>query len=111
MVHALIDINDERIQSALAELQSLILARFPAATFTVFEGEDPCGIYLEATVDVEDTDEVIDTYISRMVDMQVDEGLPVYAIVVQPIDRILALQERQRMQQRREGEPSPSHTA
>jgi hypothetical protein len=103
--------SNKRIQAALSQLKSLILAQFPDATFDVFKGEEPCGIYLRATVDVEDTDEVIDTFISRLVDMQVEEELPVYVLVLQPIERVVELMEQRRNQQRRDGEPRPTHTS
>jgi hypothetical protein len=79
-----LDEHDPRIEAALAELRGMILQHYPEATFQVTEGEDPCGIYLTATVDVEDTDEVVDVFVDRLVNMQVEEGLPVYVIVLEP---------------------------
>ncbi len=87
--------NDLRIEQAVGELQAMIVARYPDATFVVWEGEDPLGTYLTATVDVPDTDEVTDLIIERLIAMQVDEELPVYVIPVRPISRIQAAQ-RQR---------------
>jgi hypothetical protein len=87
--------NDPRIEHAVAELQAMIAARYPEATFAVWQGEDPVGTYLTATVDVADTDEVTDLIIDRLIAMQVDEELPVYVIPVRPIARIQAAQ-RQR---------------
>ena len=80
--------HDPRIQAALEELRGLIRQRFPAAAFTVAQGEDPNGIYLTAIVDAEDLDEVIDPIISRIVDMQVEEGLPVYVVPEWPLERV-----------------------
>lgn len=82
------DEHDPRIQAALAELRGLILQRFPTATFTVSRREDPEGIYLTPIVDVEDLDEVTNIVLSRMVDMQVDEGLPVYVVPDWPTERL-----------------------
>lgn len=81
--------NDPRIQKALADLEGLIHRRYPAATFDVAPGEDPEGIYLTATVDVEDTDEVVDTIIDRLLEIQVEQRLPVYVIPVRPLSRVL----------------------
>lgn len=50
----------------------------PTATFQVMAGDDPTGIYVIATVDVEGTKTVIDGYIGRLLEFQIDEGLPVY---------------------------------
>jgi hypothetical protein len=68
----------------------MILQRFPDAIFEVVRGDDPDGVYLTAKVDVDDLDEVTDTVISRVVDMQVDEGLPVYVVPDWPPARIRA---------------------
>lgn len=82
------DLN-RRTQSALAELQQMIREGYPGATFALSHGDNPEGEYLIATVDVEDTDEVVDVFIERLVEMQVEEGLPVYVIPVRPLERVL----------------------
>ena len=79
-----------RMEEALDELKGLIAERFPQASFAVEEGFDPEGIYLVATVDVEDTDQVIDAVGDRLVDLQVEEGLPVYVAPLRPIERVVA---------------------
>jgi hypothetical protein len=85
-----------RMEEALRELQGLITARFPQATFVVEEGFDPEGIYLVTTVDITDTDEVIAVVGDRLVELQVDEGLPVYVTPLRPIERVIAqLRERE----------------
>jgi hypothetical protein len=80
--------SDPRVQAALLELQDRISGHYPTATFAVYRGEDPDGVYLRATVDVEDTDELLDVFIDRLVDLQVDEGLPVYVITTVPLERV-----------------------
>ena len=92
------DEADPRIQAALAELQGLIAARYPDATFTIARGEDPEGIRLVATIDIEDLDAVADIFTDRLVDMQVEEGLPVYVVLDQPVARALAQLRRQATQ-------------
>jgi hypothetical protein len=85
-----------RVQEALQELQRLITARFPQAAFVVEEGFDPEGIYLVTTVDIADTEEVIEAVGDRLVELQVDEGLPVYVTPLRPIERVIAaLRERE----------------
>ena len=84
------------MEEALHELQRLITARFPQAAFAVEEGFDPEGIYLVTTVDIADTDEVTALVGDRLVELQVDEGLPVYVTPLRPIERVVAqLQERE----------------
>ena len=80
-----------RAQAALDELQTLIAARFPQATFTVEKGYEPAGIYLEATVDIDDIDDVVAVFIDRLVDIQVKDGIPVYVNVHRPIERVRAM--------------------
>jgi hypothetical protein len=84
------DLDDPRIQAALEELQAMILAKFPAATFDAYLGPDSDGIWLAATVDVDDLDEVTDVVFPRIVDMQVDEGLPVNVVGDWPPERLHA---------------------
>ena len=85
-----------RMEDAVNELQGMITARFPQASFVVEEGCDPDGIYLVTTMDIADTDEVIDLVGDRLVALQVEEGLPVYVTALQPIARVIAqLRERE----------------
>jgi hypothetical protein len=84
------------MEEVMHELKGLITARFPQAAFVVEEGFDPEGIYLLATVDIADTDELIAVVGDRLVELQVDEGLPVYMTPLRPIERVVAeLRERE----------------
>ena len=88
-------LDDARMASALAELEHLILARWPEATFAVAPGEDDPGItHLWATVDVPDTDEVTAVVMDRLLQLQLDERLPIAVISVRPVERVLAEQRR-----------------
>ena len=85
-----------RLEEAVQELKELITTRFPQAAFVVEEGADPKGIYLVTTVDIADTDEVVDLVGDRLVELQVEEGLPVYVTPLRPIERVLTqLRERE----------------
>ena len=79
-----------RIKAALDELKGLITAQFPQAAFVVEEGFDPEGVYLITTVDIADTDDVIAVVGDRLVELQVEEGLPVYVTPLRPIERVVA---------------------
>ena len=83
------------IQSAIAELQHLILARFPETEFIIGEASDPEGVLIRAIVDVDDPDEVSAVFIDRMVDIQVDDHLPVYVVPLRMAGREAALREHQ----------------
>ena len=80
-----------RLREAIDELRGLIASRYPAARFAVGEGDDPEGIYLTATVDVEDMGEVVDVFLDRLVELQVEEALPIFVVAVRPLERTLAL--------------------
>ena len=51
-------------------------------------GDDLTGTYVIATVDIEDTKTVIDGYIDRLLECQIDEGLSVYVVPVRPLMRV-----------------------
>jgi hypothetical protein len=85
-----------RMEAAIRELKGVISERFPQAGFVVEEGADPKGIFLVTTVDIADTDEVIDLVGDRLLELQVDEGLPLYVTPLEPIERVVAqLRERE----------------
>lgn len=80
--------TDPRIQAAFEELKGLIAAKFPQATFEVCEGDDNDGeevVTLDVTVDVGDRFDVYDLYSDRLVDMQIEEGLPIWVSVDRPL--------------------------
>ena len=80
-----------RIEEAIEELKGLIASRYPGTTFAVGEGDDPEGVYLTATVDVDDRGEVIDLFVDRLVELQVEEGLPIFVVPVRTPERNAAL--------------------
>lgn len=88
-------ITDPRMQAALAELQAVIRERYPATTFQVAHAEDdPQAVHLYATVDIEDTDAVVDLVIERLLTLQVEDGLPVHVIPLRtPEARAAVLQQ------------------
>lgn len=82
---------DPRVRSVLTELRGAISECYPDATFEVLrDQEEPENIDLLTTVDLEDPDEVLDLVIDRLVDLQVDERIPVHVIPIRTPERILA---------------------
>ncbi len=77
-----------RLQCAVDELQNLIRRVDPMATFQVVPGDDPTGTYVIATVDVEDTECVMDAYMVRLLALQIDEGLPLYVVPLRSPTRV-----------------------
>ena len=83
-----LELSTPHMRAAIAELQRLIQQHYPGAIFQVEPGDDPTGMYLLATVDVEDTDAVVEVYIDRLLELQIDEGLAVYVVPVRPLARV-----------------------
>ena len=84
-----------RMETAVEEIQRLVTQRFPDATFVLGHGEDPEGIHLIVTVDLDDLGEVVHLYLDRLVDMQLDDMLPLYVIPVRPVQRSLEILTRE----------------
>jgi hypothetical protein len=82
--------TDPRVNAALNQLKGLITAQYPSARFTVFEGEDPEGVYLEATVDIEDSSEALGPVLDKLYELEVDQELPIYVVTSQPGERVAA---------------------
>jgi hypothetical protein len=88
------------MDEAIAEMKERISKRFPTTTYEMYQGEDPVGIYLIAIVDTDDLEEVMDLFISRLVDLQVDEGLPLFVIPERTPERNAAIVAEQRVARR-----------
>ena len=82
--------TDPDIQATIEELKQLVRDRYPDTQFKVFRGEDPDGMYLVPVVDIDDLGEVVDVFLPRMVELQVEGGLPVYVVPDQPLERVVA---------------------
>ncbi len=89
--------DDPPIQAATTELKILIRAAYPEARFETFVGEDPEGVYLRTTVDVDATDEVYNVVVDRLLELQVEDQLPIYVVIVRPLERVTANLEAERM--------------
>jgi hypothetical protein len=115
------DIQDEeldaRTQAAVDELRALVLQDYRVATFDVQRGiDDPEAIHLWVTVDLEDTDEVVNLVIEPTMQIQIEREIPVFVIPIRIPDRIRAMREAAQakrladvMFQRARLGPSPNH--
>ncbi len=77
-----LSLNDPGYRETIEEIQGIILDHFPGTTFDVYLGEEPLGVYVEALVDVDDIDDVMDIYIDRLVDLKLERGLRLYVLPV-----------------------------
>ena len=83
--------TDPRMERAITEMQERIAARYPMATFEVEAGEEPEVVYLTAVMDLDDPDEVLDVVIDRLLELEIDEGLPLYVVPARTPERIAAM--------------------
>lgn len=92
---------------AISELHDLIRNKYPEADFVNQYGEDPEGVYVTAVVDVEDVEEVYDLVADKLLQLQIDQLLPIYLSAVRPDQRIVEqLSERARRHDPRSGRPA-----
>jgi hypothetical protein len=109
MHHEQLQAADPRIGQALNELAALVRQRYPEASFQVApSADDPTIVHLLTRVDVDDPDNVADLVMDRMIQMQLDEGLPIYVIPLRTPERIAALREARRQPPRPRGEYVPA---
>jgi hypothetical protein len=85
-----VPMDDPRLVASAYELRDAILARYPEATFEITWGDDPPGLYLVPTVDVDDTDDVAQVVAERLLTLQIDDELPIYVFPIRPLSRVLA---------------------
>lgn len=85
------------MQQAIDELSVMIQNKYPQAVFAVKDSPDDSEImHLTTIVDVEDADEVLDVVIDRMMELQIDEQLPLFVIPMRPVERALEMMQAQR---------------
>lgn len=81
---------DPRTQQAIEEIRGLISERYPGTHFRLARGDDePTNIHLITTVDLDDPGEVSDLVSERLVELQVDERIPLYVIPIRTPERIV----------------------
>ena len=83
-----------KILGAIEELEGIVRDRYPDTTFEVARAADePESILIWATVDVDDPDEVADPVLDRMLELQIDDGIPVHLVPIRTPERVLASRE------------------
>lgn len=88
---------EPRRQQAVSELTGMIKAHYPTVSFVVAPGiDDELATHITATVDLDDPDEVMDVIIDRLVELQVEEELPISVIPIRTPERVAALARERR---------------
>lgn len=84
-------ITDPRVLAAVNELTELVRSHYPKATFSVGRSPDePEAVHVYATVDLEDTEPVVDLVIERELEL-LEEGLAVQVIPLRTPERNAAI--------------------
>jgi hypothetical protein len=92
---------DPRRQQAVMELTEMVKQHYPTASFEIGPSEeDPDVTHITASVDIDDPEEVTDLTIERELELQIEEGIPVYVIPIRTPERVAALLRQQRKQER-----------
>jgi hypothetical protein len=84
------------MREAVAALNEMILKAYPDATFTVTDGEEPGSVHLCPTIDVIETDPVLDLVMDRVLAFQEEKGLDIHVIPLRTPQREAELQNRMR---------------
>jgi hypothetical protein len=88
--------------AAIDEMRTIISRSHPEATYETYLDLEGASVWLRAVVDVDDTDDVVDLYIKRLLDLQSEEGVRLHVLPVRTPERIERdFQEMQRAEQRR----------
>ncbi len=99
------DSHDDRMHAAIMELQDIVHGRYPTAQFSVVTPpEEPSSLELIAVVDVDDTDEVMDLVLNRVIEFQSEERLLVHMLPLMTPEREAAALAREREQNERDGD-------
>jgi hypothetical protein len=85
-----------QMMEAIEELKEIILKEYPEATFNVTEGEDAGSVHLCPTIDVIETDAILDLVMDRVLAFQEEKGLDIHVIPLRTRQREAELQERMR---------------
>ena len=81
-----------RMQAAIDELQVLVRRAHPEAQFRLSrDPDDSEAVHLIAVLDVDDTDLVVDEVIDRMMQLQIEDELPIFVIPVRTPEREAAM--------------------
>lgn len=71
-----------------------LLALPKMATFEVEESPELDGVYMRAIVDADERWTIVDSFIDRLAEIQVEDELPLYVVVVRTPERMKAAFQR-----------------
>lgn len=71
---------DQRVREHVKEVSDIIRASYPEVQFSVYEADDPEGVYIGAQAQIEDALEMLDLVVDRLTDILVNEGINICVI-------------------------------
>jgi hypothetical protein len=86
MTKIIIDLDDPELHKAAEEIADRIRDQFPDAQLVIEESIEPPKLFVIATVDLYDTDPVMDAYMDSLLDAQIAR-LPLEVIVLRTPER------------------------
>jgi hypothetical protein len=78
---------DKPMLAAINEIEALILKSYPETAFLLDLETDSQAVYVIATVNVDDPEEIIDCYIDRILELQIEDGLPLHFVPIRTPER------------------------
>jgi hypothetical protein len=83
---------EPKVQAAAEELAGLISEHYPSTQFQLSRHpEEPGTVLLEAIVDVDDTDAVVDLIIDRMTELRTEAEVPLLVLPLRTPERVAKL--------------------
>ncbi len=82
---------DPKVDRALEELKVIIRQRYPEAQFRIGTSpDDPDIIELVTVVDDDDPNQLLDLVVDRQMELQIDDGLPIFVVTEPTPERAAA---------------------
>lgn len=92
---------EPKTRDAVDELAGMISSQYPSAQFRVSHHPDEAGtVLLDAIVDVDDTEQVLDFAFERMEQLRLDGGVPILVIPLRTPERVAKLLDTMQATQR-----------
>lgn len=80
-------LQNPQILAAIEEIKSIISRAHPEAEYETYLDLEGESVWLRAVVDVEDTDDVVDLFIGRLLDIHDEIGVRLHVLPVQTPER------------------------
>ena len=87
------------MRAAVLELEGLVRQQYPDASFRIMRSpDDERSVDVVTTVDLDDPDAVMDLVVDRVMELQIEQKLPIHVVPVRTPERTAKLHAEQREQ-------------